>query len=137
MLRRSLGYRAHTCAQPNASIGGVALAQGLHSNIEVHLQIQRGELLVRLQCLLSQYATLLRELLRRSASTPPGYRSAGHARRHRYGPGPRDLRLRRRPTSLQELSAEQLRAMTTRLLTELRHSQALNAKLTSVPQAAI
>ena len=35
-----------------------------------------------------------------------------------------------RPQSLDDLSAEQLRAMTTRLLTELRHSQALNAKLT-------
>ncbi len=34
------------------------------------------------------------------------------------------------PQSLQELSAEQLREMTTRLITELRHSQALNAKLT-------
>ena len=32
--------------------------------------------------------------------------------------------------SLDNLSAEQLREMTTRLLTELRHSQALNAKLT-------
>ena len=102
------------CAQPGASVGGVALAQGLHSNMvhrwireqrerqtsappafvslpmhtascvpalesisagcpapadepllpEVHLQIQRGELLVRLQCPLSQCAALLRELLR-------------------------------------------------------------------------
>ena len=34
------------------------------------------------------------------------------------------------PQSLDDLSAEQLREMTTRLLTELRHSQALNAKLT-------
>ena len=34
------------------------------------------------------------------------------------------------PQSLDNLSAEQLREMTTRLLTELRHSQALNAKLT-------
>jgi len=32
--------------------------------------------------------------------------------------------------SLESLSAQQLREMTTRLLTELRHSQALNAKLT-------
>ena len=32
--------------------------------------------------------------------------------------------------SLNDLSAEQLREMTTRLLAELRHSQALNAKLT-------
>lgn len=32
--------------------------------------------------------------------------------------------------SLDDLSAEQLREMTTRLLAELRHSQALNAKLT-------
>ena len=31
---------------------------------------------------------------------------------------------------LNDLSAEQLREMTTRLFTELRHSQALNAKLT-------
>ncbi len=31
---------------------------------EVHLQIQRGELLVRLECPLSQCAVLLRELLR-------------------------------------------------------------------------
>lgn len=102
------------CAQPGATVGGVALAQGLHSNMvhrwireqrerqtsappafvslpmhtaqcvpalesipaehptpadepllpEVHLQIQRGELLVRLQCPLSQCAVLLRELLR-------------------------------------------------------------------------
>ena len=102
------------CAQPGASVGGVALAQGLHSNMvhrwireqrerqtsappafvslpmraaqcipalestsagcpapadepllpEFHLQIQRGELLVRLQCPLSQCAALLRELLR-------------------------------------------------------------------------
>ena len=102
------------CAQPGASVGGVALAQGLHSNMvhrwireqrerqtsappafvslpmhtapcvpalesisagcsapaagpllpEVHLQIQRGELLVHLQCPLSQCAALLRELLR-------------------------------------------------------------------------
>ena len=102
------------CAQPGASVGGVALAQGLHSNMvhrwireqrerqtsappafvslpmhtvpcvpalesisagcpapadepllpEVHLQIQRGELLVRLQCPLSQCSALLRELLR-------------------------------------------------------------------------
>jgi transposase-like protein len=102
------------CAQPGASVGGVALAQGLHSNMvhrwireqrerqasappafvslpmqhtpcvpaletfpaklaapaneqllpEVHLQIQRGELLVRLQCPLSQCGALLRELLR-------------------------------------------------------------------------
>ena len=34
------------------------------------------------------------------------------------------------PQSLDDLSAQQLREMTTRLLTELRHSQALNAKLT-------
>ncbi len=34
------------------------------------------------------------------------------------------------PQSLENLSAEQLREMTTRLLTELRHSQAINAKLT-------
>mgnify|MGYP000505862903 CR=1 FL=1 len=34
------------------------------------------------------------------------------------------------PQFLDDLSAEQLREMTTRLLTELRHSQALNAKLT-------
>ena len=34
------------------------------------------------------------------------------------------------PQSLDDLSAEQLREMTTRLLAELRHSQALNAKLT-------
>ena len=34
------------------------------------------------------------------------------------------------PQCLDDLSAEQLREMTTRLLTELRHSQALNAKLT-------
>jgi transposase len=34
------------------------------------------------------------------------------------------------PQSLDDLSAEQLREMTTRLFTELRHSQALNAKLT-------
>ena len=34
------------------------------------------------------------------------------------------------PPSLDDLSAEQLREMTARLLTELRHSQALNAKLT-------
>ena len=33
------------------------------------------------------------------------------------------------PQSLDDLSAEQLREMTTRLLTELRHSQAINAKL--------
>ena len=33
------------------------------------------------------------------------------------------------PQSLDDLSAEQLREMTTRLFTELRHSQALNAKL--------
>jgi len=33
------------------------------------------------------------------------------------------------PQSLDDLSAEQLREMTARLLTELRHSQALNAKL--------
>ena len=33
------------------------------------------------------------------------------------------------PQSLDDLSAEQLREMTTRLLAELRHSQALNAKL--------
>lgn len=102
------------CAQPGASVGGVALAQGLHSNMvhrwireqrerqalappsfvslplqnapcapaleacsaklaapadeplspEVHLQIQRGELLVRLQCPLPQCGALLRELLR-------------------------------------------------------------------------
>ncbi|MHA7601388.1 IS66-like element accessory protein TnpA [Alicycliphilus sp. T452] len=101
------------CAQPGASVGGVALAHGLHSNMvhrwireqrerqaaappafvslpmpttapcipaalparlaapaeepllpEVHLQIQRGELLVRLQCPLSQCGALLRELLR-------------------------------------------------------------------------
>ena len=102
------------CAQPGASVGGVALAQGLHSNMvhrwireqrerqtsappafvslplqtapcapalesisarlaapanepllpEVHLQIERGQLLVRLQCPLSQCAALLRELLR-------------------------------------------------------------------------
>ncbi|WP_232476439.1 transposase [Acidovorax sp. T1] len=100
------------CAQPGASVGGVALAQGLHSNMvhrwireqrerqalappafvplrmptvpfipaalpakqaepageqslpEVDLQIQRGELLVRLQCPLSQCGALLRELLR-------------------------------------------------------------------------
>ena len=102
------------CAQPGASVGGVALAQGLHSNMvhrwireqrerqtsappafvslpmhtapcvpalesiparlaapadeqrlpEVHLQIQRGELLVRLQCPLPQCAALLREFLR-------------------------------------------------------------------------
>ena len=102
------------CAQPGASVGGVALAHGLHSNMvhrwirekrerhaavppafvslpmptapsipalealpaklaapaqapllpEVHLQIQRGELLVRLQCPLSQCGSLLRELLR-------------------------------------------------------------------------
>lgn len=99
------------CAQPGASVGGVALAQGLHSNmvhrwmreqrerqastppafvslpmhsggpacdatlarlaaladkqhlLEVHLQIQRGELLVRLQCPLSQCGALLREIL--------------------------------------------------------------------------
>ena len=31
--------------------------------------------------------------------------------------------------SLDDLSAEQLREMTARLLTELRHNQALNAKL--------
>ena len=98
------------CAQPGASVGGVALAQGLHSNMvhrwireqrerqtsaqpafvslpmhtaqcipalesisvgcpapadepllpEVDLQIQRDELLVRLQCPLSQCAALLR-----------------------------------------------------------------------------
>ncbi|KGG83805.1 IS66-like element accessory protein TnpA [Acidovorax sp. T1] len=100
------------CAQPSASVGGVALAHGLHSNMvhrwireqrerqaavppafvplrmptvpfipaalpakqaepageqslpEVDLQIQRGELLVRLQCPLSQCGALLRELLR-------------------------------------------------------------------------
>ena len=100
------------CAQPGASVGGVALAHGLHSNmvhrwireqrerqaavppafvpltmptdpfipaalparqaetgseqslLEVDLQIQRGELLVRLQCPLSQCGALLRELLR-------------------------------------------------------------------------
>ena len=34
------------------------------------------------------------------------------------------------PQSLDDLSAQQLREMTTRLLTELRHSQALCAKLT-------
>ena len=34
------------------------------------------------------------------------------------------------PQSLDDLSAEQLREMTMRLFTELRHSQALNAKLT-------
>lgn len=34
------------------------------------------------------------------------------------------------PQSLDDLSAEQLREMTTRLLAQLRHSQALNAKLT-------
>ena len=34
------------------------------------------------------------------------------------------------PQSLDDLSAEQLREMTARLPTELRHSQALNAKLT-------
>ena len=100
------------CAQPGASVGGVALAHGLHSNMvhrwireqrerqaavppafvpltmptvpfipaalparqaetggeqslpEVDLQIQRGDLLVRLQCPLSQCGALLRELLR-------------------------------------------------------------------------
>ena len=100
------------CAQPGASVGGVALAHGLHSNMvhrwireqrerqaavppafvpltvptvpfipaalparqaepageqslpEVDLQIQRGELLVRLQCPLSQCGAILRELLR-------------------------------------------------------------------------
>ena len=102
------------CAQPGASVGGVALAQGLHSNMvhrwireqrerqmpappafvalplqtapcvpalesisarlaapadepllpEVHLQIERGQLLVRLQCPMSQCAALLRDLLR-------------------------------------------------------------------------
>ena len=102
------------CAQPGASVGGVALAHGLHSNMvhrwireqqerqasappafvslpmqtapcipalealpvrlaapakepllpEIHLQIQRGELLVRLQCPLLQCGALLRELLR-------------------------------------------------------------------------
>ena len=100
------------CSQPGASVAGVALAQGLHSNMvhrwireqrerqtvtppafvslpmpaapgipaaqpagqavsageqslsEVDLQIQRGELLVRLQCPLSQCGTVLRELLR-------------------------------------------------------------------------
>jgi len=100
------------CAQSGASVGGVALAHGLHSNMvhrwireqrerqaavppafvslpmptapcipaalparfaapaeepllpEVHLQIQRGELLVRLQCSVSQCGALLRELLR-------------------------------------------------------------------------
>ena len=100
------------CAQSGASVGGVALAHGLHSNMvhrwireqrerqaavppafvslpmptapcipaalparlaapakepllpEVHLQIQRGELLVRLQCPVSQCGALLRELLR-------------------------------------------------------------------------
>ena len=36
----------------------------------------------------------------------------------------------RPPQSLDDLSAEQLREMSTRLLAELRHSQALNAKLT-------
>ena len=99
------------CAQPGASVGGVALAHGLHSNMvhrwmreqrerhtavapafvplpmptapcipavlsdrqaapageqsmpEVDLQIQRGDLLVRLQCPLSQCGALLRELL--------------------------------------------------------------------------
>ena len=100
------------CAQPGTSVGGVALAHGLHSNMvhrwireqrerqaaippafvpltmptvpfipaalparqaepageqplpEVDLQIQRGELLVRLQCPLSQCGAILRELLR-------------------------------------------------------------------------
>lgn len=100
------------CAQPGVSVGGVALAHGLHSNMvhrwireqrerqaavapafvslpmptppcvpaalparqaapagkqslpEVNLLIQRGELLVRLQCPLSQCAALLREMLR-------------------------------------------------------------------------
>jgi len=100
------------CAQPGASVGGVALAHGLHSNMvhrwireqrerhttvssafvslpmpaapciptvlsarqaapageqplpDVDLQIQRGDLLVRLQCPLSQCGALLRELLR-------------------------------------------------------------------------
>ena len=102
------------CAQPGASVGGVALAQGLHSNMvhrwireqrerqtsatpafvalpmhaapsipaqgttsaelsaaagepllrEVHLRLQRGELLVHLKCPLSQCAALLREILR-------------------------------------------------------------------------
>ena len=102
------------CTQPGASVGGVALAQGLHSNMvhrwireqrerqalappgfvslpmqsvpcvpaleagssklsvpadeplspQVHLQIQRGELLVQLQCPLPQCGALLRELLR-------------------------------------------------------------------------
>ncbi len=100
------------CAQPGASVGGVALAHGLHSNMvhrwmreqrerhtavapafvslamptascmpavlsdrqaapageqslpEVDLQIQRGDLPVRLQCPLSQCGALLRELLR-------------------------------------------------------------------------
>lgn len=100
------------CAKPGASVGGVALAHGLHSNMvhrwirehrerhkavapafvslpiptalcnpavlsdrqaapageqslpEVDLQIQRGDLLVRLQCPLSQCGALLRELLR-------------------------------------------------------------------------
>lgn len=100
------------CAQPGASVGGVALAHGLHSNMvhrwireqremrtavppafvslpiptapcspaglptrqaapageqslpAVDLQIQRGDLLVRLQCPMSQCGALLRELLR-------------------------------------------------------------------------
>jgi transposase-like protein len=103
------------CAQPGASVGGVALAHRLHSNMvhrwmreqreqlerqtstppafvslpmqtggpaceatparlaaladeqhvpEAHLQIQRGELLVHLQCPLSHCGALLRELLR-------------------------------------------------------------------------
>lgn len=100
------------CAQPGASVGGVALAHGLHSNMvhrwireqrerhttvapafvslpmptasciptvlsarqaapageqplsDVDLQIQRGDLLVRLQCPLLQCGALLRELLR-------------------------------------------------------------------------
>ncbi len=100
------------CAQPGVSVGGVALAHGLHSNMvhrwireqrerhaavapafvslpmptapyipavlparqaapageqslpEVDLQIQRGDLQVRLQCPLSQCGALLRELLR-------------------------------------------------------------------------
>ena len=110
-------FKAETlalCAQPGASVGGVALAKGLHSNMvhrwireqrerqtlappafvslplqtapcapalesisarlaapanepllpEVHLQIERGQLVVRLQCPMSQCAALLRELLR-------------------------------------------------------------------------
>jgi len=100
------------CAQPGASVGGVALAHGLHSNMvhrwireqrerhtavapafvslplttapcipavlstrqaapdgeqslpHVDLHIQRGDLLVRLQCPLTQCGALLRELLR-------------------------------------------------------------------------